>query len=298
MNINRHHFLTIFITSIIFFSFSRTLLSQEARPTGSSGRERLAVISKYKGQVKVEHDTVLKTVTKIGNRIRNSSVYNEDTVLTMPVSMADLVFNDNTHLEVQEDTSLTISTRQITEEERAQEGFIRKVAGTQKEVVRNISLKIGKIWANITPSKSVLTEFEMPTGVATVRGTRCWIAHIVKTIIEVLVGELGFLCDIGTALLKKDTKIEVSVDKDKKVVTLKNIGKNPITINDITFGKNSTISAGVTKEGIKVISTNGEVTRNGKDVKPGDSIDDDSGADDSGAVYGAQILGEGGGGGG
>jgi hypothetical protein len=292
MNINRHHYLSILILiSLIILSFPQTLLSQQARPTESSGQERLAVISKFEGEVRIKHEGEWKTVTKVGNRIRNSSIYSNDTVLTMPGSTADLVFNDNSRLEIKEDTTLEFSTKQITEEELAQEGFIRKVAGTQKEIVRNINLKVGRIWANITPSKSVLTEFETPTGVASVRGTQCSIAHIVKTIIEVLAGELGFLCDIGTALLKKDTKIEVSVDK--KVVTLNNIGKNPFTINDITVGKNSAISAGVTKEGIRVISTNGEVTRNGKDVKPGDSIDDDSGT-----VYGAQILGEGEGGGG
>ena len=195
MNINKHHYLSILILiSLILLSFPQTLLSQG---------ERLAVVNKFKGEVKVEHDTVWKTVSKIGNRIRNSSVYNEDTVLTMPVSTADLVFNDNTRLEVNEDTTLTISIRQMTEEERTQEGFIRKVAGTQKEVCRNINLKIGRIWANITPSKSVLTEFETPTGVASVRGTEFGSAvereeiagrhePVIVTSFEVTEGQLGF----------------------------------------------------------------------------------------------------------
>ncbi len=53
--------------------------------------------------------------------------------MTMPGSTADLVFNDNSRLEIKEYTALAISTKQITDEERAQEDFIRKIAGTQKE---------------------------------------------------------------------------------------------------------------------------------------------------------------------
>jgi hypothetical protein len=103
-----------------------------------SQEEKLAVVSKFKGEVRVEHDTVWKTVSKVGNRIRNSLVYNKDTVLTMPVSTADLVFNDNTRLEVNEDTNLTISTRQMTEEEKRDEGFIREVDSTEKGILKNI----------------------------------------------------------------------------------------------------------------------------------------------------------------
>ena len=299
MKINKYHYLTIFILiSLILLSFPQTLLSQE---------ERLAVISKYKGQVKVQRDTVWKNVSKIGNRIRNSSVYNEDTVLTMPVSTADLVFSDNTLLEVNEDTTLTISTRQMTDEERAQKGFIRKVAGTQKGICRNINLKVGKIWANITPSKSILTEFEMPTGVASVRGSQAFMAHRVRTTVDVRGGVFGFLFNngIGTAELEKGAIMEVFVDKND--VTVRNMGKKSFTIKNrdimIKIGRDSTLSATInpkTRE-IKVIDTNGEVTKDEKDVKPGDIIGnasgaddrdvDDSGADDSTAVYGEQVLG-------
>ncbi len=130
MKINKHHYLTIlFIVCLVFLSFPQSLLSQE---------EKLAVVSKFKGEVRVEHDTVWKTVSKVGNRIRNSLVYNKDTVLTMPVSTADLVFNDNTRLEVNEDTNLTISTRQMTEEEKRHEGFIREVDSTEKGILKNL----------------------------------------------------------------------------------------------------------------------------------------------------------------
>ncbi len=145
---------------------------------------------KYEGQVRLRHEEEWKDVKKWGSSIRNSAVFNDDTVLTMHSSMADLVFNDNTQLEVKEDTSLTVCTREITEGDRTQEGLFRNVAGTHRNMVRTVHLKAGKIWAKITPSKSVLTEFETPTGVATVKGT-------VLPNISYLNGVFGLSCSEG-----------------------------------------------------------------------------------------------------
>ncbi len=122
-------------------------------------QEKIAVISKFNGEVKVIHEGKELVVEKIGNRIRNSSVYNDDTILTMPGANADLVFLDNSRLEVKEDTTLTISTKQITD------------AKTQGKILRNIKINTGNLWAHVTPSTSVLTEFETPSGVATIRGS-------------------------------------------------------------------------------------------------------------------------------
>ncbi len=69
------------------------------------------MVSKFKGHVEVENETVLKSLTNAGNSMKNYSVYNEDTVFTRSSSMADLVFDDNSHLGVKEDTILSVSTR-------------------------------------------------------------------------------------------------------------------------------------------------------------------------------------------
>ena len=169
---------TLLVVFMLLLSFPKTLLSQDASPTGLFAQERLAVVSKYEGDVKVEHESRQKTVKKIGNRIRNSAVYEEDSVMTMHASTADLVFGDNTSLEIDEDTSLTISTKEMSGEEKAEGGFIRQVSGGQGGIVRNINIQAGKFLANITPSKSVLTEFETPTGVASVRGTMFTLAYV------------------------------------------------------------------------------------------------------------------------
>ena len=158
----------LFILTLL--SLPQIVLSQQ--------EERLAVVSEYEGDVKVVHEAISKTVKKIGNRIRNSAVYKDGSVMTMHKSTADLVFNDNTSLEIDEDTSLTISSREMSGEEKAEGGFIRQVSGKQGGVVRNINVKVGKFMANITPSKSVLTEFETPSGVASVRGTAFKFAYV------------------------------------------------------------------------------------------------------------------------
>ncbi len=184
-NMNKVYFIAVIFISTLFLLPPGAVLSQQ--------EERLAVVSEYEGDVKVEHELIKKTVTRIGNRIRNSAVYEEDSVMTMHDSTADLVFNDNTSLEIDEDTSLTISSREMSGEEKAEGGFIRQVSGKQSGIVRNIHVKAGKFLANITPSKSVLTEFETPTGVASVRGTAFTLAYVAGvTSIDLTQGLIDF----------------------------------------------------------------------------------------------------------
>ena len=159
----------LLVVFMLLLSFPQAVLSQE---------EKLAVISEYEGDVKVEHESILKTVKKIGNRIRNSAIYDDGSVITMDASTADLVFSDNTSLAINENTSLTITTREASGEEGTDGGFIRKVSDKQGAIVRNIYVEAGKFLADITPSKSVLTEFETPTGVASVRGTAFTLAYV------------------------------------------------------------------------------------------------------------------------
>lgn len=230
---------------ILLLSIPQTLLSQE---------ERLAVVSKYTGKVQVRHKLMLKPVMEVGNRIRNSSVYNKDTVITMSASTADLLFNDNTSIEISEGSSILIGTKAVTDRDRAERRFTRRVTIAQQSIVRNINVNMGKLLANITPSSSVLTEFETPTGVASVRGTELDISYIAGitsislyqgllsfvsagnevgfdinpgTSLEVAAPEAGTVTvlakegtveietTIGKAIVEKDEMVSVSVDTDK-----------------------------------------------------------------------------------
>lgn len=248
----------LLVIFLIFLSFPQTLLSQE---------ERVAVISKYKGQVKVSHDAVWKDVNKVGNRIRNSSVYDEDEVMTMPDSTADMIFNDNTHLEVKEDTTLKITTKQLSEEERGKKGFIRTVADTQRNSIRTINMKIGKLWANITPSKSVLTEFETPVGVATVRGTIISLAFDgINTLIEVFQGLMEFKStdDVLSFEITGGVKANISSPAAGiiKVEVLSGELSIPTGAGDVGVGEGSTMTLKADNQtgGSVVTDVEGDVT--------------------------------------
>jgi hypothetical protein len=122
-----------------------------------SGEEKLAVINKYKGDVTVQHEGNNLVVEKRGARIKNASIYDKDSISTKKASTAELVFNDGSRFDINEKTTLTISEEKTTR--------------LNKTLLRRVKIKAGGVLAEIIPSKTVLTEFELPTGVATVRGT-------------------------------------------------------------------------------------------------------------------------------
>ncbi|MBT3879117.1 MAG: hypothetical protein HOI47_15885 [Candidatus Scalindua sp.] len=267
---------TLFLIIGLAFLFSpQTLFAQE---------ERVAVVSQYNGEVKVQHNGVWNTVARVGNRIRNSSVYNGDTIVTMPGTNADLVFSDNTTVKVEADTTLTVSTRKITAADRAKGGFVRNVAGTRQEVVRNVNVKVGKIWASITPSKSILTEFESPTGVASVRGTVLTFAFLGGvTGIDLIHGLLDFMSaingvdiyfDSGDALnISETTDGRTQVDVASGDIILIT-SEGTITIED---GGSLDLSVNPDTGEITVNSTQGNVTITTSDgtttpVVSGDSL--------------------------
>ncbi len=121
-----------------------------------SGEEKLAVINKYNGNVTVQHEGNTLIVEKRGARIKNASIYDKDSISTKKASTAELVFNDSSHFDINEKTTLTISEEKTTK--------------SNENLIRRVKIKAGGVLAEIIPSKTVLTEFELPTGVATVRG--------------------------------------------------------------------------------------------------------------------------------
>jgi len=245
----KRYYIPAAILLVLLLSIHQTILSQE-----EDAEDRLAVVSKYTGKVNVRHNLMVKPVTSIGNRIRNSAVYKRDTVITKTASTANLLFNDNTTVEISEESNISIDTKTVTDRDRSERKFTKKASIAQQDIVRNINVKMGKLLANITPSKSVLTEFETPTGVATVRGTKLDIRFIAGiTSISLFEGLLGFTSagnevgfditpgtsldvaapkagtvtvspkegaleiatGIGKAIVEKDEKVSVAVDTDK-----------------------------------------------------------------------------------
>ncbi len=244
------YFIAVIFASTLFLFSPGTVLSQQ--------EERLAVVSEYEGDVRVEHESILKTVKKIGNRIRNSAVYEDGSVMTMHASTADLVFNDNTSLQIDENTSLTIGTREVSGEEKAEGGFIRQVSGKQSEIVRNIYVKAGKFLANITPSKSVLTEFETPTGVAAVRGTMFTLAYVGGvTSIDLTEGLVNF------ASAGDDVSFSIEPG-DSMDISIPELGHTSVGVNtgqiDVATDTGTLIIESGESTGVEVDTDTGEVT--------------------------------------
>jgi len=247
--INKHCYIAILFL-ITLLSLPQTVLSQQ--------EERLAVVSEYEGDVKVEHESIKKTVKKIGNRIRNSAVYEEDSVMTMHNSTAGLVFNDNTSLEIDEDTSLTVCSRHMSADECSEGGFIKQVSGKQSGIVRNINIKAGKFLANITPSKSVLTEFETPNGVASVRGTKFAFAYISGvTSIDLTQGLIDF-ASAGNEVsfsIEPGVAVDISTPESGRASVHVNRGQLDVRVNSGSINVESGETAGV-----QVDEGTGEIT--------------------------------------
>jgi hypothetical protein len=284
---NKRYYIPVLLICLIVLSSPQTVFSLE---------ERLAVVSTFNGEVRVQHDGVWNTVAKVGNRIRNSSIYNGDTLLTMPGSDADLVFNDNTHLKVEEDTTLAISTRQITEQDRAKDGFVRNVSGTRQKVVRNINVKVGKLWADITPSKSILTEFESPTGIASVRGTTLIFSFLRGiTGIDLIQGLLDFIDAVNNLTVGFDSGDALNISRTEQGGTKVDVGSGEIALKtsegNITLGDGATLNVEVNPDtgAIKVVASEGDVTITKPDgtktpVKAGDDLGTTGGGDDIAAA--------------
>lgn len=227
-----------FLPSAILASFLILVFSSGI----AFAQEEIAVISKFNGEVKVIHEGKELVVEKIGNRIKNSSVYSDDSVITMPGANVDLVFLDNSRLEVKENTTITITTGQIAEKDRI----------AKKETLRNIKLKAGNLWASITPSKSVLTAFETLSGTAYARGTEVWVGFDPATgaaIIDLGEGLVYFVMPgepMGINMTSGDT-ISVTVDPVTGTATII-VEAGEVTIVDEVTGEKETMTTGQSKE--------------------------------------------------
>ena len=191
------------MTCLVFLSFPRMLLSED---------ERVAVVSKIEGHVEVEHEAVWKSLTKADCSTKNYSVYNNDTIFTRSSSTADLFLNDNSQLRVKEDTILSISTRQRVEGMETNDRVICNAADTQKYIVKNINLQTGELWANVISTKTLLTEFETPAGVACVSSSvLSLIYNGIKTTLEVLDGLVAFSSKGNEILFEMKTGEKVNI---------------------------------------------------------------------------------------
>ena len=130
----------------------------------ASAQERVAQLTSVTGTVEIRRagSDRIDLARQLGPRVRNGSVFAEDVISTGAASSATIVFSDGSELQLAEQTSLSI-----------REGTLPTAAATGHQTVgRTIKVLAGKVLADIVPGGTVATEFETPSGVAAVKGTK------------------------------------------------------------------------------------------------------------------------------
>jgi hypothetical protein len=137
------------------------LLSSAA--VAATDEERVAQLSKVSGDVTIRRDGgAVDTAKQQGPRVANGSVFAGNEVATPAGGSATLLFTDGSTVDLKENTRLTV----------------REAAGTPEAVKQNkrlgrvLKIVAGDVLAHVVPNPEIATEFETPTGVAAVKGTK------------------------------------------------------------------------------------------------------------------------------
>ncbi|MCP3962138.1 MAG: hypothetical protein GY719_30210 [bacterium] len=123
-------------------------------------------MSKVAGDVEITRaaDGAKEQARQVGPRVRGGSVYAGDVVATLGGASATMVFGDGTRVDLSESTSLTVEEVDLS---------AMVVAGQRdKPLGRRIKILAGDVYSEIVENPGVLTEFETPSGVAAVKGTK------------------------------------------------------------------------------------------------------------------------------
>ncbi len=130
------------------------------------GQDRVASLSKVSGSVEITRakDGAKDEARQVGPRVRGGSVFAGDIVATLAGASATMVFGDGTKVDLSESTSLTVREVDLS---------AMVIAGQRdKPLGRRIKILAGDVYSEIVENPGVLTEFETPSGVAAVKGTK------------------------------------------------------------------------------------------------------------------------------
>ena len=120
----------------------------------------IARISEYSGEVSIQRGEDLIRPVRVGKMIRNGALMDQDMVQTRK-GRATVLFDDGSTLKLHEETLIVINPPPSEQ--------VRTVAHAEK-VDRRIRIVVGKVWNFIEPKSPKKTLFELPDGVAAVRG--------------------------------------------------------------------------------------------------------------------------------
>ncbi len=128
--------------------------------------ERIAQLSQVAGEVEITRaeDGRVDAARQLGPRVRGGSVFAGDVIATGAGSAATMVFSDGTRVELKENTRLTVKEVDLSQSFAQGE--------SDKPIGRTIKLLAGDIFSEIVKNPQIATEFETPSGVAAVKGTR------------------------------------------------------------------------------------------------------------------------------
>lgn len=170
--LNRNANILLFKKFFLFSIFIFPFYQMQSFYNSAFGQDRLAVISEAINDVKVQHEGQWLAVKMVGQRIMNSSLFEGDVLETGADSSVNVLYADGTLIKIKENSSFSFRVRELSDKEKAQLG---------KETGRTLKLEDGKLWGSITPSKTVLTEFETSSGIGSIRGTEVGVRHDAST---------------------------------------------------------------------------------------------------------------------
>jgi len=224
----------------------------------------VARVTSFNGFVKVERaGGVTAPIRKLGTQVRGGALTSGDIVHTGSGSSAEILFDDQSSIKMSPNSSLRIRQADATPTQIARSG---------KTVVRTMRLSAGKLAAHIRPSLSVATEFETPTGVAAVRGTRLIIEVAgQKYLCAVQDGEVKiYNIDSATGLATSETSlpagcgvtVDVTATGAISVATTPGSGDVAVTTTDgVTYTLNEGEAIDVTST--TVTATSGTISNTG-----------------------------------
>ncbi len=129
-------------------------------------QDRVCSLSKASGDVKITRSTdgSVETPTQVGSRVRGGSVFAGDVIATGAGATATVLFGDGTLVDMAESTSISVKETDLS----------ALVAAGQRDrpIGRTIKILAGDIFSEVAKNPSVATEFETPSGVAAVKGTK------------------------------------------------------------------------------------------------------------------------------
>jgi len=167
-------------------------------------------ITEFQGAVEIARGTQTIRPTRIAKIVKGGALMNGDVVRTLPKATATITFSDGSFVRLGPNVQVAVGAgtvmfmdkstlkleaqAQVTIEEKKRRRARRGAAAPGAR--RTIGIRLGKVLWDVKRSKTVSTRFELPNGVAAVRGTSGFFAIVLDPATGAVTVEMGL--DPGT----------------------------------------------------------------------------------------------------